>query len=122
MERDRKRKVFRGASQIRGESIAGIATSHGTEQDQHGFAGLVAILESKVGAARSTISPLESKCATASLRGGPYPSTSDGRSTSVGSYSIVRFTRLLCYEGFPDSALPEELKDANSLGIWHVVN
>jgi hypothetical protein len=78
---------------------------------------LLRFLKARWGAARSTISPPESKCATPSLRGGPYPSTSDGRSTSVDSYSIFRFTRLLCYEGFPDSALPEELKDANSLGI-----
>lgn len=83
---------------------------------------LLRFLKARCGAARSTASRPESKCATPSLRGGPYPSTSDGRSTSVGSYAIFRFRRLLCYQGFPDSALPEELKDANSLGIWHVVN
>lgn len=41
--------IFRGAVRERGESIAEIATSHGTEQDLHGFADLITILESKVG-------------------------------------------------------------------------
>jgi 2,5-dioxopentanoate dehydrogenase len=55
------------------------------------------------------------------VHGGPYPSTSDGRSTSVGSQAIFRFARAVCYQGFPDHALPDELKDANPLGIWRMV-
>jgi alpha-ketoglutaric semialdehyde dehydrogenase len=56
------------------------------------------------------------------VHGGPYPSTSDGRSTSVGSQAIFRFTRLVCYQGFPDSVLPDALKDANPLDIWRMVD
>ena len=41
---------------------------------------------------------------------GPFPATSDGRSTSVGTQAIFRFTRLVCYQSFPDAALPDELK------------
>lgn len=79
-------------------------------------------LKAKWGSARSNVSPPEAKCATPSVHGGPYPSTSDGRSPSVVSYAIFRFRRLLSYRGFFDSARLEELKDANSLRIWHLVN
>jgi 2,5-dioxopentanoate dehydrogenase len=58
----------------------------------------------------------------ARVHGGPYPPTSDGRSTSVGTQAIFRFTRPVCYQGFPDEALPEELKDANPLAIWRMVD
>ncbi len=58
----------------------------------------------------------------AMVHGGPYPSTSDGRSTSVGTRAIFRFTRPVCYQGFPDDALPQELKDANPLRIWRMVD
>jgi hypothetical protein len=42
--------------------------------------------------------------------------------TSVGSLAIFRFARPLCYQSFPDEALPEELKDANPLGIWRMID
>jgi NADP-dependent aldehyde dehydrogenase len=54
----------------------------------------------------------------AMVHGGPYPATSDGRSTSVGSLAIERFLRPVCYQDMPDQLLPEALKAANPLGIW----
>ena len=54
--------------------------------------------------------------------GGPYPATTDSRSTSVGTAAIVRFARPVCYQDFPQSALPAELKDANPRGIWRLVD
>jgi alpha-ketoglutaric semialdehyde dehydrogenase len=98
------------------------ATIHGTEQDLHDFADLIAVLESKVGRLVFNGFPTGVEVCHAMVHGGPYPSTSDGRSTSVGSNAIFRFTRLVCYQGFPDSALPEELKDANPLRIWRMIN
>jgi NADP-dependent aldehyde dehydrogenase len=56
------------------------------------------------------------------VHGGPYPATSDGRSTSVGSQAIFRFTRPVCYQGFPQSALPDALKDENPLQIWRMID
>jgi NADP-dependent aldehyde dehydrogenase len=56
------------------------------------------------------------------VHGGPYPATSDGRSTSVGTQAIYRFTRPVCYQDFPDAALPNELKNANPLNILRMVN
>jgi len=98
------------------------ATIHGTEQDLRGFADLIAILETKVGRLIFNGFPTGVEVTHAMVHGGPYPSTSDGRSTSVGTQAIFRFTRLVCYQGFPDNALPDELKEANPLGIWRLVD
>jgi alpha-ketoglutaric semialdehyde dehydrogenase len=98
------------------------ATVHGTEPDLREFADLIAILETKVGRLVLNGFPTGVEVTHAMVHGGPYPSTSDGRSTSVGSQAIFRFTRLVCYQGFPDDALPDELKEANPLGIWRMID
>ena len=54
--------------------------------------------------------------------GGPFPACSDPRTTSVGSAAIERFVRPVCYQNTPDSLLPDELKDANPLGIPRLVD
>ena len=54
--------------------------------------------------------------------GGPFPSTTDSRFTAVGTDAIKRFARPVSFQNFPDSLLPEELKNANTLGIWRTVN
>jgi alpha-ketoglutaric semialdehyde dehydrogenase len=98
------------------------ATIHGTEQDLREFADLIAILENKVGRLVFNGFPTGVEVTHAMVHGGPYPSTSDGRSTSVGSQAIFRFARPVCYQGFPDSALTDALKDGNPLGIWRMVD
>lgn len=98
------------------------ATIHGTEADLREFADLVAILENKVGRLIFNGFPTGVEVTHAMVHGGPYPATSDGRSTSVGSQAIFRFARLMCYQDFPDSALPDELQNANPLGIWRMVD
>ncbi|WP_312608459.1 aldehyde dehydrogenase (NADP(+)) [Agrobacterium pusense] len=42
----------------------------------------------------------------AMVHGGPYPATSDGRSTSVGTMAIYRFLRPVSYQDFPASLTP----------------
>jgi 2,5-dioxopentanoate dehydrogenase len=54
--------------------------------------------------------------------GGPFPSATDARFTSVGRHSILRFVRPQAYQDWPDSLLPVELKNANPLGIYRLVN
>ena len=97
------------------------ATIHGNDHDLRDFAELISVLERKVGRLVFNGFPTGVEVSHAMVHGGPYPSTSDGRSTSVGSQAIFRFTRAVCYQGFPDHALPDELKDANPLGIWRMV-
>jgi len=56
------------------------------------------------------------------VHGGPYPASTDSRYTSLGSQAIFRFARPVCYQDFPDSALPAELKNGNPLAIWRMVD
>lgn len=51
--------------------------------------------------------------AHAMVHGGPYPATSDGRSTSVGSLAIARFLRPVCYQDFPFALLPKVLQETS---------
>jgi NADP-dependent aldehyde dehydrogenase len=54
--------------------------------------------------------------------GGPYPATSHSHFTSIGQMAIYRFTRPICFQGFPESALPAELQDANPRGLRRLVD
>jgi NADP-dependent aldehyde dehydrogenase len=98
------------------------ATLHGTDADIAAFADLVDILEHKAGRLVVNGYPTGVEVCHAMVHGGPYPATSDSRFTSVGTQAILRFVRPVCYQDFPQAALPAELKDGNPLGIWRLVN
>ena len=112
-------QVLRIARELEGHLTA---TVHGTEQDLRDFSDLIAILENKVGRLIFNGFPTGVEVCHAMVHGGPFPATSDGRSTSVGTMAIYRFCRPVCYQGFPDAALPEELRDGNPLGIWRMID
>ncbi|SPE20050.1 Alpha-ketoglutaric semialdehyde dehydrogenase (fragment) [Candidatus Sulfotelmatomonas gaucii] len=97
------------------------ATLHGSEADLAAFGDLIAILERKVGRLIVNGFPTGVEVCHAMVHGGPYPATSDSRTTSVGTYSIYRFVRPVCFQDFPQAALPEELKNENPLGIWRLM-
>jgi NADP-dependent aldehyde dehydrogenase len=98
------------------------ATIHGTPEDFAASADLIAILETKVGRLVCNGYPTGVEVCHAMNHGGPYPATADGRSTSVGTRAILRFVRPVCYQNFPDIALPDELKESNPLGLWRLVD
>jgi alpha-ketoglutaric semialdehyde dehydrogenase len=98
------------------------ATVHGTESDLRSHAELLRVLATKVGRLVINGFPTGVEVGSAMVHGGPWPATSDGRSTSVGSQAIFRFTRPVSYQGMPQFALPPELQDANPLQILRSVN
>jgi alpha-ketoglutaric semialdehyde dehydrogenase len=98
------------------------ATLHGTEEDLKDYAELVQVLETRVGRLVVNAFPTGVEVNHSMVHGGPYPATSDGRSTSVGTQAIYRFSRPVCYQGFPQGALPDELTDANPLGVKQLVD
>ena len=98
------------------------ATLHGTDADIAASADLIAALERKAGRLIVNGFPTGVEVCHAMVHGGPYPATSDSRNTSVGTLAIYRFVRPVCYQDFPQVALPQELKDENPLGIWRMVN
>jgi 2,5-dioxopentanoate dehydrogenase len=106
------------------ESLHGhlTATLLGTEEDLAAHRDLIAILERKVGRVIFNGYPTGVEVCHAMVHGGPYPATSDSRSTSVGSMAIYRFARPVCYQNLPQSILPAELKNENPLGVMRMVN
>jgi NADP-dependent aldehyde dehydrogenase len=98
------------------------ASVHGTEQDLKEYADLVAVLETKVGRLIFNGFSTGVEVCPSMVHGGPYPATSDGRSTAVGTRAIRRFSRYVCYQNFPDASLPDELKESNPLGIERLVD
>ena len=98
------------------------ATVLGTEQDLIDHADLLRVLETRVGRVIFNAFPTGVEVNHAMVHGGPYPATSDGRSTSVGSQAIFRFTRPVSYQGLPQSALQPALQDSNPLGILRLWN
>lgn len=98
------------------------ATVHGSEEELTEYSELLEILQQKVGRLIINGFPTGVEVSHAMIHGGPYPSTTDSRSTSVGTQAITRFTRPVCFQSFPDSLLPDELKDANPLNIWRKVD
>lgn len=72
---------------------------------------LLPVLEHKAGRLIVNGWPTGVEVAHAMVHGGPFPATSDGRSTSVGTLAIERFLRPVCYQGFPDGLLPSPLRD-----------
>jgi 2,5-dioxopentanoate dehydrogenase len=57
----------------------------------------------------------------AMVHGGPFPATSDSRTTSVGTLAIRRFLRPVCYQDVPADLLPEAVRDGNPLNLWRRV-
>ena len=98
------------------------ATIHGTEEDLRSAAELIRVLETKVGRILFNGYPTGVEVCHAMVHGGPFPATSDTRTTSVGTRAILRFARPVCYQDFPDTALPSELRRGNPLNIQRMVN
>jgi NADP-dependent aldehyde dehydrogenase len=83
---------------------------------------LLPMLERKVGRVLVNGWPTGVEVGHAMIHGGPYPSTSDSRTTSVGSLAIRRFLRPVCYQDLPVALLPEALRDGNPLKLWRRVD
>ena len=98
------------------------ASIFGTAEELADYQDLVDVLETKAGRLLFNQFPTGVEVCHSMVHGGPYPATTDGRSTSVGTAAILRFARPVCYQGFPEERLPEDLRDSNSLAIKRVVD
>jgi NADP-dependent aldehyde dehydrogenase len=98
------------------------ATIHATAIDYAIAKSLLPTLERKAGRILFNGFPTGVEVCHAMVHGGPFPSTSDSRTTSVGASAIDRFLRPVCYQEFPAELLPISLQDANPLGIPRVIN
>jgi NADP-dependent aldehyde dehydrogenase len=98
------------------------ATMFLTENDRDAAQALLPVLERKAGRVLINGFPTGVEVSHAMVHGGPFPATSDSRSTSVGASAIDRFLRPVCYQDLPAYLLPESLRDENPLGLFRVKN
>jgi NADP-dependent aldehyde dehydrogenase len=83
---------------------------------------LLPVLERKAGRILVNGWPTGVEVCDAMVHGGPFPATSDVRSTSVGTAAIQRFLRPVCYQDLPDALLPTALQHGNPLALRRLVN
>jgi 2,5-dioxopentanoate dehydrogenase len=98
------------------------ATIHAAPGELEEYRTLLEILQRKVGRLILNGYPTGVEVCPAMHHGGPYPATTDPRSTSVGTSAILRFARPVCYQDFPADSLPEELRDDNPRRIWRLID
>ncbi len=111
--------LARGAAALRGQLTA---TVHASRGELGAAAPLLAILERKVGRLLFGGVPTGVEVCAAMNHGGPYPASTDARTTSVGTAAILRFARPLCWQDADAGVLPPELGDRNSRGLWRLVD
>jgi alpha-ketoglutaric semialdehyde dehydrogenase len=98
------------------------ATVHADESDHEEALKLLPILELKAGRILFNGWPTGVEVGHAMVHGGPYPATSDSRSTSVGARAIERFLRPVCYQDVPKTLLPSPIADGNPERLWRRID
>ena len=116
---DTRKDLIEIAKNMGGQLTASI---HGNEEDFEKYAELLEILETKVGRLILNGFSTGVEVNDSIVHGGVYPSTSDSRTSSVGTRAIRRFSRFICYQDFSQNMLPDELKDENPLDVRQMVN
>lgn len=116
---DSSEQLLEAARRLPGQLTA---TVHGTEEDLQANRALLEILQQKAGRVIINGFPTGVEVCASMQHGGPYPATTDSRTTSVGTEAIKRFARPVCFQGYPDSLLSIELQNANTRGIWRLVD
>ena len=85
--------------------------------DEAAAAAILPLLQGKAGRVLANGWPTGVEVTQAMVHGGPFPATSDGRTTSVGTLAMARFLRPVCLQDIPDGLLPPPLQAANP---WHI--
>jgi NADP-dependent aldehyde dehydrogenase len=89
-----------------------------TEEADYPLAGeLLPLLERKAGRIVFNGFGTGVEVGHAMVHGGPYPATSDGRFTSVGSLAIRRFLRPVSYQDLPEPLRPAGLRAEPEAGF-----
>lgn len=86
-------------------------TVHLNEDDYDAAKALLPVLERKAGRVLANSFPTGVEVCDSMVHGGPYPASTNFGATSVGTLSIRRFLRPVCYQGIPEALLPADLVD-----------
>lgn len=119
VEATTKEQFLKAARNLEGHLTA---TVHGTDADLLEYKELFTVLEKKVGRIVVNGYPTGVEVCHSMVHGGPYPATTAPQSTSVGTNAMKRFVRPVCYQDYPETLLPKALQNANTLGIWRLVD
>lgn len=84
-------------------------TLHMDEGDTQTARRLLPILERKAGRILANGFPTGVEVSDTMVHGGPYPASTNFGATSVGTLSIRRFLRPVCYQGLPAAILPNDI-------------
>ncbi|PSJ22017.1 aldehyde dehydrogenase (NADP(+)), partial [Halomonas sp. ND22Bw] len=112
-------EVKRVAEHLEGQLTA---TLQMDDADLDAARALLPTLERRAGRVMANGWPTGVEVCHAMVHGGPYPATSDSRTTSVGSAAIHRFLRPVCYQNLPQDLLPDALRDGNPAGVSRLVD
>ena len=93
------------------------ATLQIDRDDEEAAARLMSVIAGRVGRILANGWPTGVEVSPAMVHGGPYPATSDGRTTSVGTLAIERFLRPVCFQNLPEGLLPPALRNANPWAV-----
>lgn len=107
---------------MEGQLTATLHLDEDAEADLDAARALLPALESRVGRILVGGWPTGVEVGHAMVHGGPYPATSDSRSTSVGSLAIERFQRPVAYQDLPSALLSEAIRDDNPWGLTRRIN
>ncbi|NTS65406.1 aldehyde dehydrogenase (NADP(+)) [Sphingomonas sp. HHU CXW] len=108
---DEVKRIIRG---LEGQLTATVLFD---EEDEELVAEIVPLLAERSGRVLGNGWPTGVEVSHAMVHGGPFPATSDGRTTSVGTLAIARFLRPVCYQNLPDRVLPPALRSDNPYGV-----
>lgn len=98
------------------------STVMGTDEDLVNNEALIDAIKNKCGRLILNGVPTGVEVCLSMHHGGPFPSSTDSRFTSVGADGIKRFARPICFQNWSNHLLPDELKNENPLQIWRTVN
>ncbi|PUB34770.1 NADP-dependent aldehyde dehydrogenase [Elizabethkingia sp. YR214] len=116
---ENREEILQIAKQLKGQLTATIAA---TNEDIRENIDIINVVKDKCGRLLFNGMPTGVEVVYAMQHGGPYPSTTDARFTSVGPDAVKRFLRPIAFQNWPDEFLPEELKNENPLQINRIVD
>lgn len=112
-------EIIQIAKQLKGQLTVTVAALN---EDIHENIDLINLLKDKCGRFLFNGMPTGVEVVYAMEHGGPFPSTTDARFTSVGPDAVKRFIRPISFQNWPDEFLPDELKNSNPLQIKRIVD
>lgn len=106
VECDSEQQMMQVAQELQGQLTI---TLQMEESDTDLAKALLPIIEEKAGRILCNGFPTGVEVSSAMMHGGPYPASTDSRSTSVGTLAIARWLRPLAFQNFPASLLDADL-------------